>query len=184
MAKKRANCGIVVRDIIVALLDVAGAWTYLVYMLGRKNSVRRHAQYAVALRVELAVCLLGTLLSAWAIATSYGRIRQYKSLCCRCTVPRLGGALIVLHQVPQFILTTCVDLTYHDADVLTWAGWLNVGSSLVAFVNTLAMTDHGDTAACGSSDYNNQVDDVELGSAKAKIRRGEATNDYKAMPLT
>ena len=72
------------------------------------------------------------------------------SLCCGWTVPRLALSLVLLHHVPQFILTTYTDLTFLGG--YSAAGVLNICSSMSALINTLATTKCGE-GYCGDSSY-------------------------------
>ena len=97
-------------------------------------------------------------------------------------------SLILLHHVPQFILTMSIDLTF-SGDV-TWAGWLNICSSMVALVNTLGITKCGE----GRINTNRKEDeDLEVGTLTAtacdeSVAPGTECDesvgpDYKAMPV-
>mmetsp|Transcript_14417 Transcript_14417/g.31338 ORF Transcript_14417/g.31338 Transcript_14417/m.31338 type:complete len:177 (+) Transcript_14417:197-727(+) len=172
MPKTTANGWVVTRDILIAIFDMAGDWIYFytVYA-GAGDNFRGHAQYNLLLYVVLTVCTLGSILSLWAIVTSLGRMYRYKSLCCKCTVPRLAMSLILLHHVPQFILTAFIDLTFHGD--MSWEGYLNIGSSMVALINTLSITKCGE-GYCGNSEKANE--DLEIATLTESV-----TSDYKRM---
>ena len=175
--KKRTDCNVVARDICVALLDVTGDWIYFsVYFFSGSLPRHRYSSFNTMMYVVLFISILGSILSTWVIATSLGRIRRYKSLCCKCTVPKLAVTLIAVHHVPQFILTTYIDLTF--SGYMTWMGCFNIFSSLVAMVNALVITEHGerlctDEILCGGLCIN----DLEIG----KEGDEEVGGDYEEM---
>ena len=142
----RTDWRVVVRDGYAALFDTAGDWAYLYsvyhrnrggdggddadavgYVLGAK------LDYELMIHVALAFCVLSTMLTVWTVFTSLGRVCGRNSACCNCTVSRLALASIVLEDIPQFLLTVCID--YSFGGELTPAGMLNICSSLTAFVN-------------------------------------------------
>jgi hypothetical protein len=97
-------------------------------------------------------------------------------------------SLILLHHVPQFILTMSIDLTFSGG--VTWAGWLNICSSMVVLVNTLGITKCGE----GRINTNRKEDeDLEVGTLTAtacdeSVAPGTECDesvgpDYKAMPV-
>ena len=97
-------------------------------------------------------------------------------------------SLILLHHVPQFILTMSIYLTFSGG--VTWAGWLNICSSVVALVNTLGITKCGE----GRINTNRKEDeDLEVGTLTATVcdesvapgtECDESVGpDYKAMPV-
>lgn len=176
MAKPTASPWVVARDILISVFDVAGAWLYFCFLYYWSGVTFRDsdkkAQYVLLVYVVLTFSVLGSILSLWAIATSLGRLCRYKSLCCKCTVPRLSMSLIPLSHVPHFILTSCIDLTFTGE--VSWAGWLNIVTSMLALINTLSVTKCG--VYCAGKDSG----DVEI-STLAAAENGQTTS-YKQMP--
>lgn len=177
MAKPTASPCVVARDILVAFLDIAGDWTYFVFLYFFEHAVRHHAQYNILIYCLFTFSVFGSILSLWVIATSFGRTYRYKSLCCKCTVPRLAMSLILLHHVPQFILTSYIDLSFNGE--MTWAGWVNIGTSMLALINTLGITKCGE-GYCWSSGGGKVDQDMEMGNTLTGTE-GESTSDYKNM---
>ena len=172
MINKKANLWVVARNICAAVFDMAGDWTYFCALYFGGNAGCHHAQYNLLIHVAFNFCVIGSILSLWVITTSLGRTRRLKSLCCKCTVPRLATSLILMHHVPQFILTTYIDLTL-SGDI-TWAGWLNICSSMVALMNTFAIE-----GLIGSNEK--AAEDLEIGTLAATGCDEPVGSDYEAM---
>lgn len=172
MPKKQADRSVVVRDICVALFDMAGDWTYITVLFLQNDSFRYHNQFVALAPIIVIVSILGSIISLWSIATSLGRLYTYKSLCCRCTMPRLTMGLILPHHMPIFVMTLYCDLTFRGD--ISSTGYFNIGSSMVALINTLSVTN------CAEGFCNYTVDDdldVELGSLADSIG-----SEYESMP--
>ncbi|KAL7548263.1 hypothetical protein ACHAWF_011552 [Thalassiosira exigua] len=181
MAIKKADRKVVLRDVCAALFDMAGDWTYLVVTHLNAGSYRgvRGMEVQDLMVVILAFSIIGSLLSIWSIATSVGRLNQYKSLCCRCTMPRLAITLILLHHLPIFMLTSLIDLGYKK-DV-SLEGWFNILSSMVALANGLGATKCGEgPLACEPGLNCSNLTDAEL-EDDVEMDTIEEKADYKQM---
>ena len=97
-------------------------------------------------------------------------------------VPRLSMTLILLHHLPVFFLTSFVDIAFRGN--ISWAGWFNIGTSMIALANTLAITKCGETFCgegyCGIG--RKGADDEEVVSGTLAATECGETN-YKAMEL-
>ncbi len=90
--------------------------------------------------------------------------------------------MILLHHVPQFVLTTYTDLTF--TGTITAAGVLNICSSMSALINTLATTKCGE-GYCGEGfrgKLSDAEDDFEMGTITSFDDTTYITSDYEAMP--
>mmetsp|Transcript_21635 Transcript_21635/g.45735 ORF Transcript_21635/g.45735 Transcript_21635/m.45735 type:complete len:184 (-) Transcript_21635:211-762(-) len=134
---------LITRDAYAALFDMVGDWGYLYAIYNRdfdgdgeadeENLERVPFDYNIITSVVFVFCILSTIFGLWQISTSVGRKCGKNSLCCKCSVPRLALASILMEDLPQFILTAYIDMKLGGE--ITPAGMLNICSSLTALVN-------------------------------------------------
>jgi len=138
----QADWRVVVRDSYAALFDVIGDWTYLYAIYHRDYDgdgatdeyvLDVKFDYELVTGVAFGFCILSTLFSFWTIFTALGRRCGKNSICCKCSVPRIALAALILEDLPQFILTVYIDFSFSGG--LSSAGMLNICSSLNALVN-------------------------------------------------
>ena len=155
---KSANGWVVVRDVAVALFDVAGDWIYFYFVSARitvlafvvvyanfppqlysqeVHELRREHELHVLFCLAMGlVAIVGSVLGAWAALTSLGRCCHHKSICLYCTLPQLSLFLVPFHHIPVFVLVSLYDYTFFGR--LSAAGAFAIFTSMVTLVNALA----------------------------------------------
>lgn len=133
-----ATSGRMYRDIITSILDMIGDWSYIFFLNMYSDGIRHRVQYMQKVRMLSTVAIFGSILSIWLIATTIARARRYRSLCCKCTVPRLSMYLVLFHHIPVCLLTAYLELEFRGE--MSIVGCVNIVTTLVAFMNAFVTT--------------------------------------------